>query len=398
LNPFVTAQSIFSDFCGLCMDKSPVSQNIVLLQSGNLFFETLVKLIDEAQKEIHLQTYIFEKDETGLLISTALLKAAARGVNIFLLLDAYGSGKLPADFVAELRQSGIQLKFYGPIFARGSFHIGRRLHRKVIVFDGNKGIVGGINISNHYNNVNEKKPWLDFAVIIEGNVVYQLRAICIQRWQKKRFRRMPKVEKHLPHANHIRIRQNDWVRRMKQAYSTYRRQIKASRHSLLFVGGYFFPGGRVRHYLRKAVRRGVKIKIVLAAESDVALLRNAVEYLYQWMIRNGIRIYEYQPSNVHGKVLISDKRFVSIGSYDLNNLSNYSNIELNLDIDDAAFALSFQEQMERIIQKDCRLITKEELYKRENLWKRFKHWFCYQIVKSLFVLAFWLSNDDDDYQ
>jgi cardiolipin synthase len=380
------------------VDKAPVKQNINLLQSGSQFFETLIKLIDEAREEIHFQTYIFEKDETGLSVSKALLKAAARGVKVHLLLDAYGSGKFPKDFMNEMREAGIQLKFYGPIFAKGRFHIGRRLHRKVIVFDGRKAIVGGINITNHYNDVNGKKAWLDFAVVVEDGVAYRLRAICIQRWRKKRFRRMPKMEKHLPLAGHIRIRQNDWVRRLKQAYSTYRRQIKASRHSLLFVGGYFFPGGRVRHYLRNAVRRGVKIKIVLAAESDVALQRNAIEYLYQWMIRNGISIYEYQPSNVHGKVLISDRRFVSIGSYDLNNLSNYSNIELNLDIADAEFATSFQEQIEHIIQKECRLITKEELYKRENPWKRLKHWLSYQIVKSLFVLAFWLSNDDDDYQ
>jgi cardiolipin synthase A/B len=375
-----------------------LSTDIELLQSGNSFFDTLIRLIDETKEEIHLQTYIFEKDDTGMLVSAALLRAVSRGVKAYLLLDAYGSGKLEKDFVNELRAAGIWLKFYGPIFAQGRFHVGRRLHRKVAVFDRKKAIVGGINISNNYNEVMGKKPWLDFAVVVKGDIAVRLHAICVQRWQKKRFRRMPKLKKYLPPANKIRVRQNDWVHRLKQVYSTYRKQIKASRQSLVIVGGYFFPGGRVRHYLKKAVQRGVKIKIVLAAESDVPLQRNATQYLYQWMIRNGIRIYEYQPSNVHGKVLIADKRFVSIGSYDLNNLSNYSNIELNLDISDAGFASSFQNRIEQIIVRDCRLITKDELYRRENLWKRFKHWFCYQIVKTLFVLAFWLSNDDDDYQ
>jgi cardiolipin synthase len=380
------------------MDKSLSPE---LLQSGNAFFNTLIKLIDEAKEEIHFQTYIFEKDETGLDVAAALLKAAAKGVKVFLLLDAYGSGRLPKELISELRSAGIQLKFYGPILAHGSFHLARRLHRKVVVFDGATAIVGGINISNHYNEINGRKAWLDFAVIVRGQVARRLRAICFQRWQKKRFQRLPGLSqadyRGIEHGS-IRIRQNDWIRRLRQAYSTYRRQIKASRYSLLLVGGYFFPGGRVRHYLKKAVQRGVKIKIVLAAESDVPLQRNAIEYLYQWMIRNGIMIYEYQPSNVHGKVLIADKQFVSIGSYDLNNLSNYSNIELNLDIGDADFARSFQERIEKIIQKDGRLITKEELYRRENLWKRFKHWFCYQVVKSLFVLAFWFSVDDDEYQ
>jgi cardiolipin synthase A/B len=392
-------QLFFNDFCSLSMNEAQITGDIQLLQSGSSFFDALIKSIDSAIEEIHFQTYIFEKDETGLQVAAALLRAASRGVKIYLLLDAYGSGRLPKDFIRELRTAGIQLKFYGPIFARGSFHIGRRLHRKVIVFDKKTAIVTGINISDNYNKTNRLTPWLDFAVIVEGTVAYRLRSICLQRWQKKPFRRMPKAEKvHLPLTNKITVRQNDWLRRLRQVSSTYKNQIRRSRHSLLFVGGYFFPGGYIRKLLKRAIERGVSIRIILAAESDVPLQRNAVEYLYQWMLRNGIRIYEYIPSNVHGKVLIADKKFVSLGSYDLNNLSNFSNIELNLDIDDEKFAASFLQHIEKIIAADCRLITKEELYKRSNLWKRFKHWISYQIVKTLFVLAFWLSNKEDDYQ
>ena len=380
-------------------EESPFSQHIQLLQSGKGFFDTLEKFIHSSSEEIYFQTYIFEKDDTGLQIATALLEAAARGVKIFLLLDAYGSGKLDKKFVDELRAAGIGIKFYGPIFGKGRFHIGRRLHRKVIVFDKTKAIVTGINISDNYNEVEGKKPWLDFGVIVDGNVAYKLRSLCIQRWQKKPFRRMPKEQKPiLPEHRNIKIRQNDWLRRLSQASVTYKREIRRSRHSLLFVGAYFFPGGTIRRLMKRAVDRGVDICVILAAESDVPLQRNGIEYLYQWMLRNGIRIYEYLPANVHGKVLIADKKFVSIGSYDLNNLSNYSNIELNLDISDADFASSFYQNIEKIIEQDCRLITREELYKRSNLWKRFKHWISYQIVKTLFILAFWLSNKEDDYQ
>ena len=151
--------------------------------------------------------------------------------------------------------------------------------------------------------------------------------------------------------------------------------------------------------LSRAVKRGVNIRIIIAAESDVRLQHLAIQYLYQWMIRNGILIYEYLPSNVHGKVLIADKRIVSIGSYDLNNLSTFSNIELNLDINEASFASSFQSELEKIAEKDCRLITVEELYKRSNLWKRLKHWAAYQFTKSLFSLSLWLARkDEDEYQ
>src|SRR5205085_402746 len=106
----------------------------------------------------------------------------------------------------------------------------------------------------------------------------------------------------------------------------------------------------------------------LAAQSDVNLQRLAILYLYQWMIRNKITIYEYMPANVHGKTLIADKQFVTIGSYDLNNLSTYSNIELNLNIGDETFASAFHSELEKIALNDCRLITLDDLYKRSNPW------------------------------
>jgi len=141
---------------------------IRLLQSGKPFFDELVRLIDDTTGEIHFQTYIFEKDNTGLYVGAALLRAASRGVKIYLLLDAYGSGKLPKEFTEELKAAGIEIKFYGPIVNHGRFHIGRRLHRKVIVFNRKTAIVTGINISDNYNAVENKEPWLDFAVIVQG--------------------------------------------------------------------------------------------------------------------------------------------------------------------------------------------------------------------------------------
>ena len=95
------------------------------------------------------------------------------------------------------------------------------------------------------------------------------------------------------------------------------------------VGGYFLPGGRTRRLLRNAVRKGVDVCVLVAEKSDVGIMVNARRYLYSWLTTNGIRVYEYKPSNVHGKVLIRDEKWTSIGSYDLNNLSTYSNIELN---------------------------------------------------------------------
>jgi cardiolipin synthase A/B len=370
-----------------------------LLRSGAYFFEVLEKLIDESTSEIHFQTYILETDETGLRIADALMRAADRGVKIYLLLDAFASSNLLKKKSQELRKHGVDLKFYGPLFRNWHFHIGRRFHRKIIVIDYKFAIVGGINISNNYN----QRGWLDFAVFMEGDIAKRLHNICLQRWVKKSFRKLPKeyfIKEKESGSSPIRIRQNDYLRGLNEAAATYRKEIKHAQSSLMIVGGYFLPGGRMRRALKNAVQRGVQVKVILARESDSKIANLSIQYLYHWFIRNKILIFEYIPSNVHGKVLIADKKMVSIGSYDLNNLSTYSNIELNLDIYDEQFASGFHELLDKIIAEDCQLITVEELYKRANILKRFQYWLAYRASKTLFGLSFMLANkqDEDSYE
>ncbi len=373
-------------------------EKIKLLSSGNIFFSELERLIDETTNEIHFQVYIFEADETGSRIANALLRAALRGVKIFLLIDAYGSSDFPGEIQDQLQKAGAEIKRYGPFIKGGRFHLGRRLHRKVIVFDKTIAIVAGLNISNNYNDLNNKKAWLDFAVLVNGSVVQKLHSICLQRWIKKPLRKMPlkaPKEKGVTPAI-LKVRQNDWLRGLNEAHASYVREISNADHSLFIVGGYFLPGGRVRSVMRQAADRGVKIKIIIAMESDVAVQRNAIQFLYRWMLDRGFEIYEYLPSNVHGKVLVADKKNTIIGSYDVNNLSTFSNIELNLDIFHEPLSASFHDELEKISVRDCRLVTLEELTKRMNLWRRFKYWISYQIAKSFFALATWTARDDED--
>jgi cardiolipin synthase len=375
-----------------------------LYKSGKEFFSALEKLIDNATSEIHFQTYIFAEDETGLLIANALIRAAKRGVRIFLLMDAYGSNNLSSVFINKLKAENIELRFFGEFFKNGKFHIGRRLHRKVIVIDGTISVVAGINISNNYNSFPGSPPWLDFSIVVKGEISKKLHFICKQSWLKIRFKRLSKKlnqSAHQPfsepgHPIKLRIRQNDWKFGKNQAAKSYYQLIRKSRQSLIIVGGYFLPGRKARRLLRKASERGVIIKLIVASRSDVGILRNAMLFLYRWLLRNNIQIHEYIPSNVHGKVIVSDKKSFSIGSYDLNTLSTYSNIELNLDVDDKTMSTHFNDKLEQIIAKDCKRVAEDFFKNKESIRKRFARWLAYRIVKSLFVLSIWLAKKDDN--
>lgn len=372
-----------------------------LLKSGNEYYDALEELLDSAVHNIHFQTYIFEADETGERIIRALIRASNRGVKIFLLLDAYGSGNFSEDFVRRIKESGIEFRLFGRIFKDGKFHIGRRLHRKVVVADEFASIVSGINISNHYNNLNGHAAWLDFGVLVKGEVSKKLYHICRQSWYKIKFKRFAKKPAILTMRHvegtasvRIRVRQNDRKIGKMQVTRSYYHLIRTTTESITIVGGYFLPGIKARWLLKKASERGVVIKLIIAENSDVGIMRNAMLYLYDWLLRNGIRIYEYAPSNVHGKAIIADRKMISIGSCDMNTLSAYSNIELNLDIDDTAIAVGFNKELENIITNDCKAVA-ADIFKTNSDWrKRLIRWLSYRVIKSLFVLSFWLAKKE----
>ncbi len=383
--------------------KYSLRNRVALLRSGERYFEVLLRMIADARQEFHIQTYILEPDTTGRLVLEALIAAAARGVAVYIQLDAYGSGKLDDTVLSDLRSKGIRIRKYGRLISRGKLHLGRRMHHKITVMDNHTALVGGINISDNYSGWNGKPPWLDYAVVVQGETARQLNRICRKRWKDldPQQELPPREPDRLPFgglsANDrvpVRITQNDFLRRKQETAASYRQAIRQARNSLVFVGGYFLPGGLARRLLKKAARRGVAISLIVSAESDVGVVRNSRRYLYGWLLRNGIRIFEYHPSNVHGKLLLKDNSFVSIGSYDLNNLSTYSNIELNLDIRDLEFSEIVRSELEAVVAGSCHEVTRTQ-HGQEGIFRKFLDWASYQLVKTLFILSVWLANRDD---
>ncbi len=377
-----------------------VRNSVEWIPSGKKYFDTLEQFIDSATHEIHLQTYIFDMDATGLKIAEALIRAALRKTQVYLFVDAYGSQNLTTELINRFKNAGIHFKKYGEIYSHGRFHIGRRMHHKITVFDGQISIVGGINISDYYNDTNGNAPWLDFAVIMRGDISRRLQYICRKRWsgilftyqQTKKLLKNISFEKINSGYCPIRTRRNDFIRNKNDIAISYREALRNAEKSILLVGGYFLPGGRTRRLMKKAIQRGVKVNVLVSEKSDVKVIIYARRYLYDWLIRNGIGVYEYKKANVHGKVLIADKKWTSIGSFDLNNLSTYSNIELNVDINDSGFSSSLGNQIEHIMQNDCIHISEKEIFSGKTIFTRIRMWFSYSFVKTLFVLSVLLAG------
>jgi len=141
---------------------------VTLVKGGRDYFSTLNEMIRSARSFIQLQVYIYDSDETGLEVAKNLIAAAEKGVSIHILLDGYASRSLSSDLIKEMREAGIRLRFFEPLFKSKRFYFGRRMHHKILVCDGINALVGGMNISNRYNDLPGSPAWLDWAIKIKG--------------------------------------------------------------------------------------------------------------------------------------------------------------------------------------------------------------------------------------
>lgn len=366
-------------------------KNVEPVHSGEDYFFRLQKIIKEAVSEIHLQTYIFENDATGIKIAECLKEAAIRKVNVYVLLDGYGSKALPEKFTNDLLQHGIQFRFFSPFFSTNSFFIGRRLHHKVVVADGKIVLIGGINIAHKYYGTQTEEPWLDYAVQIEGEIAEPLQELCRNIYFKEKKQARKKIMAALcsDDGMAVRILQNDWVKQKNEICNAYLKYIRTAKKEVIIVASYFLPGRRLTTTLKNATRKGIKIKLVLSGISDVPLVRRATCYLYSLLLRHNMELYECNKSVLHGKVAVADDEWVTIGSYNLNHLSSYGSIEMNVEIHSPQFSAKIKPHLNKVIAQ-CEKITIETLEIRNGIISKFINWLSYRLVRTGLIIITYL--------
>lgn len=374
------------------------NNQLELLQSGNSFFEKLSDLIKNAITEIHLQLYIFEPDKTGRIIQDLLIEAAKRGVKIYVILDAYGSKNFSELWQKNLTDVGIEIYFYSPIKFANYLHMGMRLHHKIICIDGQFALVGGINISNNYSAYNHQTPWLDFALLAQGKVVSDLVQICKQTLRTvsnyPKYKTKQEIQKeHKPIIT--RVLQNNWVQAKFGITHQYKQQIRKANNEIILVASYFIPSLGLKRLLKNAAKRGVSVKIILSSISDVSIVKYATEYFYNDLLKAGINIYEWKHSVLHAKVGLIDSEWLSIGSYNLNHLSDFGSIECNLEVLDSTFCMTTNIKIKQIMNDGCEKVLPDNFNNNKSIKKRLLQFVSYFIVRFSLSLLFFLQGKNN---
>ena len=359
-----------------------------LLQSGEAFFPALEAAIDSAQKSVWIETYIFNDDRSGRRIAAALSRAAARGVEVRLVVDGFGTGAPRGEIAQRLGSAPVQIRQFRPVARwRITRRALRRLHRKLVLIDERTGFVGGINLIDDYVDPVRGRleaPRLDFALELRGPLLEQQRTAMQSVWSKAQPLTLAGASSHEPLSApetpateagrgsadllfHSGVRaafvERDNWRNRRTIERAYLRAIGAARSEVVIACAYFFPGARFRRALVEAVRRGVRVRLLLQGKIDHPIAHFGMLALYEDLLRAGIEIIEYQPSFLHAKLALADQWF-TVGSSNIDPFSLLLAREANVIAVDASAAEEIRACIERAIEQGGRVVRWSHVLRR----------------------------------
>jgi cardiolipin synthase len=316
---------------------------VCLLRDGVEAFPAMLDAIAAAENEVLLEIYWIAADRCGLRFLDALVAAARRGVRVRLVYDAVGSLEVSPAFFAPLEAAGGEVGSFHAIFPLRSaltFDVlERRDHRKLLVVDGWLAFTGGINLARQWLSVEDGgEGWRDDMIAVRGEAVHELRALFYDTW-KRIGRTAPRDVRPVGRRRTRRV----WVlaspyRKKRELRREYLRRIQFAKHRVDIANSYFVPDRSVRGALIHAAKRGVDVRVLVPEEGDVPIVQYAVEALFDTLLRSGIQVRALKDRILHAKTALIDDDFVTIGSYNLDERSWRKNLELNLAVEDAAFA------------------------------------------------------------
>lgn len=365
----------------------PITQNskLKLLKSGRAKFIDLFEEIRHAKHHIHLEYFNFRNDSIANALFDLLGEKVKEGVEVRALFDAFGNlsnnKPLKKKHIQAIRDKGIEIVKFDPFKFPYINHALHRDHRKIVVIDGNIGYTGGMNIANYYiKGLPEIGDWRDMHIRIEGNAVNELQDIFLAMWNKSTKQHVSGSQ-YYPLRNDSTFKGNKNVaivdripkkepRLMRQ---TYIKSIDAAQDKIQIVNPYFTPIPSIKKAIKRALKRGVEVEIMIPGKSDIPFTPDAAFYTANKLRKKGAKIYVYNGGFHHSKIMMVDSLFCTVGSTNLNSRSLRYDYEVNAFIFDKETTHELNTMFEHD-KLDSTLFTKEE-YKKRSGWKRFVGWF-----------------------
>ncbi|MCR5271319.1 MAG: cardiolipin synthase [Prevotella sp.] len=359
--------------------------SIRVIMSGQEKFDRMFEDIRQARHSIHLEYFNFRNDSIAMLLFDILKEKRREGVEVRALFDAFGNDSnnqpLLKKHVRALRNDSIDIWEFDPIMFPWVNHIWPRDHRKIVVIDGEIAYTGGMNVADYYIKGTEQVgAWRDMHCRIEGNAVNDLQHIFARIWKKttkedisqkpEYFRGGKAGNKRIGIVNREPRTTNDAMRYF------YVNAINDAKDSIRIINPYFTLRPCITKALKRAIKRGVKVELMISAKSDIPLTPDCAFYNMHRMMKRGAHVWLYQPGFHHSKIMMVDGKFCTIGSTNLDARSLRFDYEENAVIIDKETTRELDNMFERDKQESV-YMTKEVWNEFRTPWQKFRGWFAY---------------------
>ena len=380
---YAAADPQFQRSMGIMLGPQIVEGNKVeALLNGDQIFPAMLKAIRGAKETINFETYIYWSGDIGREFADALSERALAGVKVHLLIDWVGSGKMEEKDLDRMRQAGVEVRKYHPLRWYNLGRINNRTHRKLLVVDGKVGFTGGVGIAEQWTGkAQDPDHWRDSHFRVEGPVVAQMQAVLIDNWTKTTGKVLHGAS-YFPRLNaagnsRAQVFSSSPSGGSESMHLMYLMAITAAEHDIQVSASYFVPDDMTRRALVDAMKRGVRLQILLPGKNmDADAVRSSSRGMWGELLQAGAEISEYQPTMYHCKVMIVDGLLVSVGSTNFDDRSFKLNDESNLNIYDADFARAQVAIFERDL-KLAKRVTYEQWLSRpwkEKAWEKIASW------------------------
>jgi cardiolipin synthase len=349
-----------------------INNRLTVLKDASEKYPELFKMIKDAKHHIHLEYYIIRDDEVGDKLTRMLMEKAREGVEIRLLYDGVGSSKFGRKNRKKLIEAGVKVSVFLPVwFPFLNSKLNYRNHRKIVVVDGTKALVGGINIGREYLGRDKRFGyWRDTHLKIEGDGAYSLQLIFLLDWcfaykEKINFLKyFPKQEKYRE-KNYVQIAASGPDSQWESIHKVYFSIISTAEDSLYITSPYFIPDDSIMMALKTAALSGVDVRLLIPGEPDHKIVYWASHSYLEEIMEAGVRVYLYEKGFIHAKVIIADGTVASIGTANMDLRSFHHNFEANAFVYDREVVEDIESQFFQDLDDSRELILEE--YRMKSL-------------------------------
>ena len=385
----VSSDSILIDYFEDLDVPTTYHNKVHLLKSGNDKFIDLFEHIRQAKHHIHLEYFNFRNDSIARAVFALLGEKAKEGVKVRAMFDAFGNMSnnrpLKEEHLAAIRAKGIEIVKYDPIRFPWVNHIFNRDHRKIVVIDGKIGYTGGMNIADYYiEGLPEIGEWRDMHVRIEGEAVSYLQDIFLTIWNASTGQEVEGSEyfpfvfnKNYDRRDNIGVAIVDRAPRksnkiMRQAYI---HSLDAAKNKVQIINPYFVPTNSIKQAIKRTLKRGVEVEIMIPGASDIPFTPDAAMYTVNSLRKKGANVYIYNNGFHHSKIMMVDSLFCTVGSTNLNSRSLRFDYEVNAFI----FNRETTDELIQMFEEDKKnsIYLTRDIYMKQTIWKRFVAWFAH---------------------